>query len=88
VPPAPRSDPSARIELSAAQLRINQRISQAAVHRASVLEARIGGRRPPAAPAARPGARITLSAAQLRINQRISQAAIRRVAALRGSTRG
>jgi stage II sporulation protein D len=68
------------------QMRINQRISQAAVRRVNGIAAELAGRRRSAertaqVAAATPRA-ITLSAAQLRINQRISQAALRRVNAL------
>lgn len=74
----------ARFTLSTTQLRINQRISQAAVRRVNAAVARFEGR--PALPASardrRRAARFTLTIAQLRINQRIAAAAVRRVNAL------
>jgi hypothetical protein len=65
--------------LSAAQLRINQRIGQAAIRRLHVVRARLHGR---PAPARRHRHRdaVRLRAAQMLINQRIYQAAIRRAA--------
>ena len=68
--------------VSAEQLRINQRISQAAVRRVNALIAAVTGR--PAPKPRTPGtpARVELTIGQLQINQRISQAALRRVAAL------
>ncbi|MEQ8833514.1 MAG: hypothetical protein RIB67_03610 [Miltoncostaeaceae bacterium] len=61
-----------RVSVSAAQLRINQRISAAAVRRAN----RLAGR-PTPAPSGQP-APVRLTKAQVQINQRISQAAVRR----------
>jgi stage II sporulation protein D len=75
------SELAATVELSAGQLRINQRIAQAAVRRVNALEARLDGRASSRPARSAPG-RVRLSAAQLRINQRISQAAVRRVNAL------
>jgi hypothetical protein len=69
------------VTLSVGQLRINQRISQAAVRRVNALAARLDGRAAARAPG-RGSVRFTLSVGQLRINQRISQAAVRRVNAL------
>jgi hypothetical protein len=62
--------------VSAAQLRINQRIAQAAVRRANALAGR------PSPPRTSSPGRVTLSPGQLLINQRISQAAVRRANAL------
>lgn len=75
-------------ELSAAQLRINQRISQAAVRRVNALAARLDGRSLPASTPREGAGRIVLSVSQLRINQRISQAAVRRVNALEARFEG
>ena len=87
--PAPRPhDRRAAVTLSAGQLRINQRISQAAIHRIAVLAARLEGRPEPPAPRPDPSARIELSAAQLRINQRISQAAVHRASVLEARIAG
>jgi hypothetical protein len=69
-----------RFTLSATQLRINQRIGQAAIRRLDAVEARLDRRAPRAFPGA--GGRVRLSARQLLINQRIFQAAVRRAAAL------
>ena len=72
------------VRFTVAQLRINQRISQAAVRRVNALEAILDGRTVPETtgePSGRP-AKIELTIAQLRINQRISAAALRRVARL------
>ena len=77
-----------RITLSVAQLRINQRISQAALRRVKALEALLEGRTVPAPPTTSRPARFTLSVTQLRINQRISQAAVRRVNALAAGRAG
>ena len=78
---------ASRVTLSRGQLRINQRISQAAIRRVNALIARFEGR-----PAPDPGqpqsGTITLSRAQLLINQRISQAAVRRVNALTARVEG
>ena len=79
---ARRGPAPGRVRLAAAQLRINQRISQAAVRRVNAVRARLDGRPAPAARPAGSGRRVRLSAAQLRINQRISQAAVRRVNAV------
>jgi hypothetical protein len=64
------------------QLRINQRIAQAAVRRANGLAGRLEGRLPAERENAGEGGRISLTARQLLINQRISQAAVRRANAL------
>lgn len=69
--------PAARVELSARQLRINQRIAQAAMRRVNAVLARLG-EPVPAPRRARSGGRIELTPGQLLINQRISQAAVRR----------
>jgi hypothetical protein len=71
----PRRDP---IRLTAAQLRINQRISQAAVRRLNALTAMADALPAPEPEAGRRPGRLRLSAEQLLINQRISQAAVRR----------
>jgi hypothetical protein len=63
------------VRLTAAQIRINQRISQAAIRRLNALQARIDGTDPPGADGSGSAA-VALTAAQLRINQRISQAAV------------
>jgi hypothetical protein len=70
------------VRLTAAQLRINQRIAQAAVRRINALTAMVDGLPAPKPGAGDTSARVTLSAEQLRINQRISQAAVRRANAL------
>jgi hypothetical protein len=80
-----RHDP---VHLTAAQLRINQRISQAAVQRLNVLTARVDGRPAPEPVAGRKRGRVRLTAEQLLINQRISQAAVRRANALAGRLEG
>jgi glucose/arabinose dehydrogenase len=90
--PAPGSSPPERqgaraVRLSAGQLLINQRISQAAVRRVNALADRLDGR-PVTPPSPRPAGRVTLSVKQLRINQRISQAAVRRVNALTARIEG
>ncbi|WP_217914897.1 hypothetical protein [Miltoncostaea marina] len=79
----------AEITLSARQLRINQRISQAAVRRVNELAAHLDGRPAPASAgaSATPG-RVRLAARQLLINQRISQAAVRRVNTVRARLEG
>ncbi|WP_217915401.1 glycoside hydrolase family protein [Miltoncostaea marina] len=77
----------AAIRLTAGQLRINQRIGQAAVRRLNALRARLEGRPAPAGRAARPGT-VALTARQLRINQRIYQAAVRRANALEARLEG
>jgi hypothetical protein len=69
-----------RFTLSASQLRINQRIGQAAIRRLDAVEAALDRRPPREFPGA--GGRVRLSACQLLINQRIFQAAIRRAAGL------
>jgi murein DD-endopeptidase MepM/ murein hydrolase activator NlpD len=74
---APAAAPARpKVTLSIRQLRINQRISQAAVRRVNEIRHRLGG--PPPPPPAPPGV-VELTVAQLTINQRISQAAVRRV---------
>ncbi|WP_217915012.1 hypothetical protein [Miltoncostaea marina] len=73
------------VRVSAGQLLINQRISQAALRRLAVVEALRANRPPPRArDRSDDGRRVTVSAAQLRINQRIAQAAVRRANALAG----
>ncbi len=76
-----------QVQLTAAQLRINQRISQAAIRRLNALEAMIEGRPPPKAGKSRSGT-VALSIRQLRINQRISQAAVRRANRLEARLNG
>jgi N-acetylneuraminic acid mutarotase len=84
--PAPGGDgsgaPRGKVTLSVAQLRINQRISQAAVRRVNALIAAVTGTAAPRPHAPGKAVRVALTVGQLRINQRISQAALRRVAAL------
>jgi hypothetical protein len=65
------------VRLTADQLGINQRISQAAVRRLNALTARVDGL-PPPEPIPGRRDRVRLTAEQLLINQRISQAAVRR----------
>jgi hypothetical protein len=69
------------VRLNAAQLRINQRISQAAIRRLNALEAMIAGVPAPEGTDTRPRP-VELSAGQLRINQRISQIAVWRANSL------
>ncbi|MEQ9337118.1 MAG: PKD domain-containing protein [Miltoncostaeaceae bacterium] len=89
-PPAPPAigPGSGRVTLTASQLRINQRISQAAVRRVAALQARTDGLPVPEDPPRGEPGRVTLTVAQLRINQRISQAALRRVNALSNRVQG
>jgi N-acetylneuraminic acid mutarotase len=83
-PPAtePGGHEGGKVTLSVTQIRINQRISQAAVRRVNELIAAVTGK--PGPKPHKPGKAVTveLTVGQLRINQRISQAALRRVAAL------
>jgi xanthine/CO dehydrogenase XdhC/CoxF family maturation factor len=67
--------------LTAGQLLINQRIYQAAIRRASTLEARLD-RKPAPTFGSRKGGTVTFTVRQLRVNQRIAQAAVRRAIAL------
>ena len=84
----PPSEDGSAVGLSAAQLRINQRIAQAAVRRINALTAMVDGLpRPEPGRGAAPG-RVVLSAEQLLINQRISQAAVRRANELAGRLAG
>jgi hypothetical protein len=76
-----------RVALSVRQLRINQRIAQAALRRVRALEARVAGRRVPRRPRGAAD-RVRLTRGQLIVNQRISQAALRRVAALEARLEG
>ena len=79
---APRSG---KVRVSARQLAINQRISQAALRRLALVEALRQGRPTPRSKnVSRGGGRVRVSAIQLRINQRIAQAAVRRANALAG----
>jgi hypothetical protein len=71
-----------RLTLTARQLRINQRIGQAAIRRLAVVEARMTGRPVPRSGARRTRDRVRLDARQLRINQRIYQAGVRRATKL------
>lgn len=83
----PAAEPrAARVTLSARQLLINQRISQAAVRRVNALRARLGG--PPAPPPRGSPGTVRFSVAQMRINQRISQTAVRRVNAISAQLAG
>ena len=78
----------AKARLTVAQLRINQRMSQAALRRARALEAVLDGRpAPPEAPAGKTSA-VALTVRQLRINQRIAQAALRWVIRLEARVDG
>jgi hypothetical protein len=81
---------AAGVTVGPQQLRINQRISQAAIRRLNVLVARLDGTPPPASREGGSGgaARVTVSARQLLINQRISQAAVRRANTLAGRREG
>jgi hypothetical protein len=60
-----------------AQLKINQRISQAALRRINEVRVRLGGQRTTIKE--RPPGVVRLTVQQILINQRISQAAVRRV---------
>jgi N-acetylneuraminic acid mutarotase len=71
-----------KVTLSVAQIRINQRISQAAVRRVNELIEAVTGRAGPKPRKPGKAARVELTVGQLQINQRISQAAVRRVNAL------
>jgi hypothetical protein len=78
-----------RVALTLAQLRINQRISQAALRRVNALEALVAGRPvEPPKEIRKPPARMALTVGQLRINQRIAQAALRRAVALKSRIDG
>ncbi|MDX6555677.1 MAG: hypothetical protein QOD86_1872 [Miltoncostaeaceae bacterium] len=70
------------VRFTVAQLRATQRMSQAALRRATELQAMLEGRPLPAEPAVGKPARIELTLKQVRINQRIAQAALRRVMVL------
>ena len=70
-----------KVKLTIGQMRINQRISPAAIRRVATLEAFLEGRPAPRFPTAQP-AKFKLTIAQMAINQRIAQAAVRRVDAL------
>lgn len=87
--PRPRGAPrrTDRVEFSVRQLRINQRIAQAALRRVRALEARLAGRPVPRRLQGRAGV-VRLTRAQLVVNQRISQAALRRVAVLEARLAG
>jgi murein DD-endopeptidase MepM/ murein hydrolase activator NlpD len=76
-PKPPRANPLAGVELTVAQLRINQRISQAALRRINEVRTRLGG--PRTTIKERPPGVVRLTVQQMLINQRISQAALRRV---------
>ena len=82
------SGPRGVVGLTPAQLRINQRISQAAVRRINALTVMADGLPAPEVASSRPPDRVTLSAKQLLINQRISQAAVRRANALANRLEG
>ncbi|MDX6554184.1 MAG: hypothetical protein QOD86_379 [Miltoncostaeaceae bacterium] len=75
------------VRLTADQLGINQRISQAAVRRLNALTARVDGL-PPPEPVTGRRDRVRLTTEQLLINQRISQAAVRRANTLAGRLEG
>jgi hypothetical protein len=79
--PSPAPAPHAhhgRIRVTLRQLRIDQRIAQAALRRVRALEAAVLGR-PAPKPRGAGHSRIALTAGQLRINQRVARAALRRV---------
>ena len=84
----PSEDGDAAVSLSAAQLRINQRIAQAAVRRINALTAMVDGLPQPEPRQGGAPGRVVLSAEQLLINQRISQAAVRRANELAGRLAG
>jgi hypothetical protein len=84
---APSDDGDAAVSLSAAQLRINQRISQAAIRRVNALQAKIDGV-PAPEPRSGDGGLVKVSLAQLRINQRISQTAVYRANLLQAQLDG
>jgi hypothetical protein len=71
-----------KVAFTVAQLRINQRIAQAALRKVLALEEIVLGRPAPAKRPAGGGGRLRLTAAHLRINQRTSQAALRKAMAL------
>ena len=75
--PKPGRNALAGVELTVAQLRINQRISQAALRRINEVRVRLGG--PRTTIKERPRGAVRLTVQQMLINQRISQAALRRV---------
>jgi murein DD-endopeptidase MepM/ murein hydrolase activator NlpD len=75
--PKPGRNALAGVELTVAQLRINQRISQAALRRINEVRVRLGG--PRTTIKERPRGVVRLTVQQMLINQRISQAALRRV---------
>jgi hypothetical protein len=76
------------VSLTAAQLRINQRISQAAIRRLNVLTARVDLLPPPEPNEGGAGGSVSVSERQLLINQRIAQAAVRRANTLAGRLEG
>ena len=76
---APARSTVSGLAVTASQLRVNDRISRAALLRAERILARLDGEDEPQATTAPP---VTLSAAQLQRTQRIGQSAIRRTAAL------
>jgi N-acetylneuraminic acid mutarotase len=71
-----------RIRVTLRQLRIDQRIAQAALRRVRALEATVLGRPAPRPPRSGAKDRVTLTARQLRINQRVARVALRRVLVL------
>lgn len=77
----PKRPVTLSLPATAAQLRINQRISVAALRRLAAINARLDGKPAPPPSAKRP-APIRPSTVQLRINQRISEAGYRRARAL------
>jgi hypothetical protein len=77
------------VRVSAGQLLVNQRISQAALKRLAIVEARREGKPDPRFDSTSGDtrdavARVRVSVAQLKINQRISQAAVRKANRLAG----
>ncbi|MDX6555472.1 MAG: hypothetical protein QOD86_1667 [Miltoncostaeaceae bacterium] len=80
-PPKPPTKNAGKVKLTIAQMRINQRISAAAIRRVAILEAFLEGRPAPKFPRVTP-AKFELTVAQMAINQKIAQAAVRRVEAL------
>jgi hypothetical protein len=85
-PPRAHRGPG-RVRLTEGQLRINQRIAQAALRRVRALEARLAGRPVPRRPRPARGT-VRLTRAQLAVNQRIAQAALRRIARLEARIEG
>lgn len=79
---APKRSRSAKIRVSRSQLRINQRISQAAILRMKAIEARLAGRPVPSTKPAAKNVRFALTRSQLAINQKIAETSLDRANAL------